>query len=101
MGDPCLSNWTVGGKCGATFIDRAFLEWLQPKLENEKLVSKDSLTSGHFVVMKMGRILLERFERIKHEFSGSENGDISLRRGTIVREDQQDGIVNGVITLTE
>lgn len=97
----CLSNSVVGGKCGATFIDQAFLEWLQPKLENQELVSKDFRTSGHFVVLKKGRILLDRFERVKHEFSGTENGDVSLPRGTIVREDQQEGIVNGVVTLTE
>lgn len=64
-------------------------------------MSKDFSTSGHLVVMKMGRVLLERFERVKHGFSGTGDGDVSLPRGTNVREDQQDGIVDGVITLTE
>lgn len=64
-------------------------------------MSKDFSNSGHFVVTRMGRVLLERFQRIKHDFNGSGTGDIALLRGTIVREDQQDGIVDGVINLNE
>lgn len=64
-------------------------------------MSQDFSTSGHFVVTKEGRILLERFERHKQNFTGSGKGDISLGRRAIVRKDQQDDIVNGVIALTE
>jgi hypothetical protein len=96
-----LSNCTAGGKCGATFIDQAFFEWLQPRLENQELLPRDFRTGGHFILTPKGRVLLERFERVKHAFSGTENGDISLPRGTIVTADQQDGIDNGVISLTE
>ncbi|KAH0537284.1 hypothetical protein FGG08_005909 [Glutinoglossum americanum] len=92
---------TAGGKYGATFIDREFLEWLQPRLTNLDIQAKDFGTAGHFVLMPKGRVLLERFERVKHAFSGTEKGDISLPRGTIVSADQQDGLESGVISLTE
>lgn len=68
IADSCLSNRIVGRKCSASFIDRAFLEWRQPKMEDQELVSKDFRTSSHFIMMKMGRILLERFERVKQRF---------------------------------
>lgn len=101
MTDSCRSNWTVGGECGEKFIDGAILEWLQPKLENIDLVDKDFHARGHFVLTKRGRILLERFERHKNVFSGSESCDIPLLRGISMRDDQQDGIVNGLMTLTK
>jgi hypothetical protein len=91
----------AGGKYGSTFIDRAFLEWLQPKLENQKLLPKDFRTGGHFVLTPMGRVLLRRFEPYKHAFSGTESADITLPRDTVVAAGQQGGIVNGVINLTE
>jgi hypothetical protein len=96
-----LPNCIAGGKYGATFIDHAFLEWLRPRLENKDLLPKEFQTGGHFVVTPVVRILLGRFERVKHAFSGTENGDFSLPRGAIVAEGQQDGLESGIISLTE
>jgi hypothetical protein len=90
-----------GDKCGATFIDRAFLEWLLPRLENLDIRPQDFSTGGHMVLMPKGRVLLERFEKVKHLFNGTGDGQITLPRGTIVAADYEDSIINGVLTLTE
>jgi hypothetical protein len=89
-----------GRKCGATFIDHAFLEWLRPRVENKDLLPKEFQTGGHFVVTPAVRVLLERFERIKHAFSGEEGGDFALPRGVIAAEGQQGGLDTGVVDLT-
>ena len=96
-----MSNCIAGKKCGATFIDHAFLEWLRPRLQNQDLLPKDFLTGGHFVVTSVVRVVLERFERVKHAFNGTQPGDFSLPRGAIVAEGQEDGLQSGVISLTE
>jgi len=53
------------------------------------------------VLMPKGRVLLERFEKVKHAFNGTGEGQITLPRGTIVAADYEGSIINGVITLTE
>lgn len=69
----------------------------EPKLENG-LISKGFRTEGYFVVVRRGRMMLERFNRISEEFDASNTGDISLLREIIV-QDQQESIVDGVINL--
>ena len=87
-------------KCGATFIDHAFLEWLRPKLEDQSLIPKDFLTGGHFVITPLVKVVLMRFERVKHAFTGVEPGDFSLPRNAIVAEGQEGGFDSGVISLS-
>jgi hypothetical protein len=53
------------------------------------------------VLMPKGRVLLERFEKVKHAFNGKGEGQITLPRGTIPNPEYEESIVNGVITLTE
>ncbi|KAF4625147.1 hypothetical protein G7Y89_g13022 [Cudoniella acicularis] len=90
----------TGDKYGATLIDRAFLEWLEPRLENLDLQSKDFGNGGHVILMPKGRVLLERFEKYKHAFTGTEEANITLPRGTVVAADYEDGLGSGVIKLT-
>lgn len=75
------------------------MEWLHPRLQNDDIITRDFNSGGHFVLLPKGRILLDRFERVKHAFSGTESGDISLPRGTIVSTGQQDDLESGVISL--
>ena len=95
-----LSNCTAGGKYGATSIDKAFLEWLQPKLEHQDLLFIGFRSSGHPALTPTGRLMLDRFERAKHTFSGTEDDHISLPRGTVVSTDQQSSIIEGMVSLT-
>jgi hypothetical protein len=96
-----LSDKVIGSKCGATFIEREFVAWLQPRLKNLDIMPQDVGTGGHLILMPKGRVLLERFEKVKHAFNGTGDSQITLPRGTVVNEDYQDSIVNGVMTLTE
>jgi len=93
-----LPNFTSGGRYGATFIDKAFLEWLHPRLENLDILPNDFGTGGHFVLMPKGRVILDRFERVKQAFDGTGEGNIQLPRGTVVTADHEDN--GGIIKLT-
>ncbi len=46
------------------------------------------------------RVLLERFERVKHAFNGVDDAQLTLPRGTEVAPGYEDSILNGVLTLT-
>lgn len=58
-------------------------------------------TGGHMVFKPRSRVLLERFERIKHAFNGTGDSQLTVPRGTKVAPGYEDSIVNGVLTLTE
>jgi hypothetical protein len=76
------------------------MEWLRPRLEDQELLPRDFQLGGHFVLTPVVRILLERFERVKHAFSGTEGADFSLPRGALIAESQE-GPESGVISLTK
>lgn len=82
---------TDGAECGATFIDKAFMEWLEPMLVGVKkeagrreerdvrLISQDVKTGGHFVFQPLARSLLrDYFESIKENFDTREDRDVQL-----------------------
>lgn len=77
------------------------MEWLRPRLKDQKLLPRDFQLSGHFVLTPVMRLLLKRFERVKHAFDGSEGGHFSLPRGALLAEDQQEDLESGVINLTK
>jgi hypothetical protein len=58
-------------------------------------------TGGHMVIRPMSRVLLGKFERIKHAFNGTGDAQLTLSRGTKVVAGYEDSITNGVLTLTE
>lgn len=91
----------TGAKCGGTFVDQAFLEFLQPRLLNLDIDPDAVGTGGHMVFKPRSRVLLERFERIKHAFNGTGDSQLTVPRGTKVAPGYEDSIVNGVLTLTE
>lgn len=53
------------------------------------------------VIKPMSRVLLGKFERIKHAFNGKGDAQLTLSRGTKVVAGYEDSITNGVLTLTE
>ena len=92
-----------GAKCGATRVDQAFLEWLQPKFVNQ-ISERDVTLAGPLVLKPLGILLLKRFQSIKHQFDGRLVTDIPHPRnigGVRVKvRGQQDGIQEGQISLT-
>ncbi|KAF2813601.1 uncharacterized protein BDZ99DRAFT_568759 [Mytilinidion resinicola] len=94
-----------GTKCGATQVDRAFLKWVQQRLQN-RISERDVTLPGPLVLNPLGILLLRRFEDIKRQFDGRKTTDINLPRnlpggGTVkVKEQVQTGIQDGTILLT-
>ena len=70
---------------------------MEDKLGNLDILEKDSGTGGHFIVKYTGKILLDRFERHKHAFSGKETADIVLPRNAKVANHSSDEIGTGSI----
>lgn len=96
----CLSHSSLGDECGATFIDRAFLEWLQPKLQDVDLTPENFTTGGHLAFEPTPRFLLRQFEPIKHAFDGSQTSNFQLRRGTKVAPGNEATVQGGSVNLT-
>ena len=65
-------------RCGATFVDKAFLEWLQPKLVGVRLFPEDVATGGHIVFDPLTHLLLERFQTIKETFDDRDSAQLQL-----------------------
>ncbi|KAF2496481.1 hypothetical protein BU16DRAFT_581790 [Lophium mytilinum] len=95
----------LGMKCGATQVDRAFLQWVQQRLQN-RISERDVTLPGPLVLNPLGILLLRRFEAIKRQFDGRKTTDINLPRnlpggGTVkVMGQGQTGIQDGTIMLT-
>lgn len=96
-----LADYLVGDECGAAFVERAFLEWLQPKLEGVTLMPNNFGTGGHWTLGKLSNLLLDRFELIKKDFDKKPNSVLELPRNTKVAEGQEEIIRNGVVTLSK
>jgi hypothetical protein len=91
----------VGDECGASFIDREFLAWLQPKLEGVTLLPENFGTGGHSTLGKLSNLLLERFESIKSTFDENPKGVLQLPRGITIAEGHEETIKAGVVTLSK
>ncbi|MCJ1312954.1 hypothetical protein MMC25_006630 [Agyrium rufum] len=60
----------TGGNFGATLIDKAFLDWLRPRILNLNLSSNADSRNGLHVMGPIGGNLVENFQRVKHSFTG-------------------------------
>lgn len=95
------ANCALGAKCGATFIQRKFIEWLQPKIQGVELLPKDYTSGGHFLVHPEARILLDRFERWMHNYDGSDQGvSIPLTQNITLVGVSDEELDSGTIELT-
>jgi len=95
-----LTDELAGDECGAGFVERAFLEWLQPKLEGVTLLPENFGTGGHSTLGKLSNLLLDRFESIKLKFDEKPNGVLQLPR-IKVAEGYEETIKAGVLTLSK
>jgi hypothetical protein len=88
--------------CGATQVDRAFLKWLDTVLEPLDICAGDLGTGGHFTLKPIGRIMLQRFEIIKHSFDGSTGGNLNLpRRARALESDEaKERVKQGILKMT-
>ncbi|RPA89023.1 actin-like ATPase domain-containing protein [Choiromyces venosus 120613-1] len=85
----------TGDKCGATFVDRNFKEWLKGKLgeSNYKKIPKEKLM--------IGSKLMKEFEDAKTSFSGDgPDGLITVPSEVGITEDSSRGIEDGEIMIT-
>jgi hypothetical protein len=68
----------IGKLCGSTYVDEAFLEWLEPKLLNVRLLSQNTHTGGHMVFEPLSKDLLIDFQAAKHSFDAVDSANIQL-----------------------
>jgi hypothetical protein len=94
-----MTDCASGAQCGAEFVDLAFLKWLHPRVPNLDISPKDFGTGGHMVLKRDRRFLLDRFERVKHGFDGTKEGNITLPSDAIAGAGYEKDIINGVLSL--
>lgn len=95
-----IAHRSLGEESGATYIDRAFLEWLQPKLQDVDLTPENVTTRGHLAFASTPRYLLDQFEPIETASDGSKTGTIQLRRGIKVAPGNEATVQGGIVNLT-
>ncbi|KAB5585602.1 hypothetical protein GE09DRAFT_1166380 [Coniochaeta sp. 2T2.1] len=101
-------GYITGDKCGATFIDKSFEDFLEQRLGKEdwkklkKEGSRDAGAGGHTLMNDKMRQLHKQFEAIKHEFKGDSAlaKTITLPTGIGTIDNEEMGIVNGTIRIT-
>lgn len=89
----------LGANCGATFIDRAFINWVESKITNVNLRSQKTGADGQLVLDPKGTTIMSRFERCKRQFTGSETNTLTLPRDLQVVPGFPQ-FSNGLLTIT-
>lgn len=98
----------TGRKCGATFIDSAFIKFVRARLGEEDWAkvtgSEDKRpTDGHNIVNPKVRMLQAQFELTKHQFDGKEHNHswpIQLPSGIGIDDSEERGILTGAMKVT-
>jgi len=107
--EPGSDAFLSGNRCGATFIDTSFTNFLRERLGEEDWAKlndsgdQDDALGGHNILKPHVRLLLDRFQPIKHQFDGkgSKLGwPLQLPRGIGATNDEGKGINNGVLKIT-
>lgn len=78
------TDYSLGRKCGATFVDRAFLELLEKKIgkQNFKNLTKGTLETSigsHMAWSRELSDLMQEWENEKREFAGQDNRQYTIR----------------------
>lgn len=85
-----------GDKCGATYVDKEFLSWLEKKIGSQpyKKIPQQKL--------RHGSQLMNAFETAKMHFQGNkEEIQIALPKECGILEDERLGIEDRELTVTE
>jgi hypothetical protein len=101
-----LEEATVGGgdQCGGTFVDRAFLRWLERRLGTTDFVKIAGNRSEELprtsLSPKLSRMLQDFVLEAKSGFSGTQNSYMRLPPPlSSIEEDSARGIVDGEIQV--
>jgi molecular chaperone DnaK (HSP70) len=94
-----------GAQCGGSFVDRAFLRWLEGRLGTSDFVKIAGCRSEEIprvsLNKKSAKILQDFTMEVKTGFSGSEIGYLVLPNPlSAIEEDKARGIRDGEITVT-
>ncbi|KAL1801372.1 hypothetical protein ACET3X_001714 [Alternaria dauci] len=102
-----IEEATVGGgdQCGGSFVDRAFLKWLERRLGTQDFVNIVGCRSEdvpHTSLSKKAARMLQDFTlEVKSGFSGTETNHLRLPSPlNSIEEDEVRGICDGEITIT-
>ncbi|ORY18798.1 hypothetical protein BCR34DRAFT_472752 [Clohesyomyces aquaticus] len=84
-----------GDKCGATYVDKEFLSWL------EKWIGSDAYKLIPPEKTRHGSQLMNSFEMLKQHFKGDDDGDMEIRlpRECGIEDDEDLDIDDQVLTL--
>lgn len=96
-----------GDQCGGTFVDRAFLQWLERRLGTEDFVQIAGCRSEEIprtmLSKKAGRMVQDFILEVKGGFSGDEHESFMLRLPSplnAIVDDPKRGIEDGDIKIT-
>jgi len=95
----------IGDQCGGTFVDRAFLEWLEKRLGTADFVAMAGCRSEQVprisLSRKAARMLQDFTLEVKSGFSGTETNFLRLPTPlSAIEDDESRGISDGEITIT-
>ncbi|KAF2463990.1 actin-like ATPase domain-containing protein [Lindgomyces ingoldianus] len=83
-----------GDKCGATYVDKEFLSWL------ERWIGKDAYELIPAEKTRHGSQMMNAFEMVKHTFMGDDSdNEIRLPRECGIEDDEERNIDDQVLTL--
>ena len=102
-------DFITGDKCGATFVDKSFVQWLKDKLGPTKFkilvpITPEHDVGSHTIVHEDLEKVLAEFEIVKESFDGhvpDEHNQITLPFGLRQLEIQEQGIMDGKVLITE
>jgi hypothetical protein len=94
-----------GAQCGGSFVDRAFLQWLERRLGTTDFIKIAGCRSEEIprtaLSKKAAKILQDFTLEVKTGFSGTEVGYLNLPNPlSAIDEDETRGIRDGEITIT-
>lgn len=95
----------TGAQCGGSFVDRGFLSWLEKKLGPDDFAKiSDGLVAEQLqrtsLPAKLGKMMQE-FRSNKNGFDGTEGYIMSLQPPLTEIEDEERGMYEGELTVSE
>lgn len=94
----------TGAQCGGTFVDRAFLQWLEDIIGTQEFLKVAGCPAADLartsLPPKLGRMVQDFIVTAKSGFSGSEQAYIRLPTPWVNIDDESRGMYDGEILMT-